>query len=922
MHPYNLNPTGSDSHQYLQIAENLLKTRDLIGTKSFALKAQESDPNSESANQILAIVDTLIAGDKQISGNNLDWYSILQLARRTHDSELIASQYKRLGNLLNPNRNVYAFAEHAYKLVTEAYVVLSNPSRKFQFDNEFGNSNATHFNFIPTRSSGLFEGTEMQQRNQLIGGSGSSGQFEGTEMHQGRNKVIGGGSGSSGQFEGTEMHQGRNKVIGGSSGQFEGTEMQQGRNKVIGGSSGQFEGTEMQQGRSQLIGGSGGTEMQQGRNQLIGGSSGTEMQQGRNNQIGGSSGTEMQQGRNKHIGGGSSVHFDFMQDGSGGELHLSSPMQFVQQQQGFGQQALQFFGEDEREQDGPIMTSQLHWSNQGKQPQQQLVRPQPQLPLLRPHLQQTWFEEPEPEPQTHIQHTLPQSQPHILPQSHQPSHWAQSQPNKPQPVTREQPTQPLHWAQHVSQQLPPLSQPQTQSWMQQALPTPQMRQSSIEPRPPPESREELQQPLGLSQQVPWLLPESREQPQQLLNSSQPVPQVLPLLQPQSWMQEPLPSPQIQTSSHEPQSQPEKTPPESGEGVNNGEHFNFGENADNHENNVNVEEPANFWTSCPYCFYMYEYAGIYVDCTLRCQNCKKAIHAARIEAPPAVADGEDAYICCWGYFPIGVSMSDLEKRKADASNWQPFSKMYVVPRGGNTSPQGGTEFAFPQGGNTSKSRKPRKPRKQRNSGPRIYIDEDDEEAIFDGISSNDESEYDEDWRYYAPKNKKARRYTKKVSTAEKVKQPQPLEEMVQDGNTGNLDSGVVAQDVSGVSVPDAAIPIVPDTAVPSVPVPKAAVDDADKKKVSFSIRKQPGRVAKDLGKLDGVVSQEVQGVDVPDVAAPIVLVPDVAAPIVLVAEADKKVMGEAEKIAVEGSNKKKVSVPTRKQPGRVAKDMGS
>lgn len=474
--------------------------------------------------------------------------------------------------------------------------------------------------------------------------------------------------------------------------------------------------------------------------------------------------------------------------------------------------------------------------------------------------------------------------------------------------------------------------------MQQVLPRPHIRQSSIEPRPstesqeqarqplgssqqvprlPHESREEPQQPMHSPQQVPWPLLKPREQPQQPLHSSQPVPPISPLLQPQPWMQESLPSPQIQTSSSKPQSQPEKTIPESQERVNNGEHFNFGENgdnADNHDNNVNVEEPASFWTACPYCYHMYEYAGIYVDCTLRCQNCRKAFHAARIEAPPAVSGGEDAYICCWGYFPIGVSMSELEKRKAEASNWQPFSKMYAVPRGGNA----GTEFAFPQGGKTSK------PKKRRNSGPWIYID-DEEEDIFDDMPSNDETDDDGDWRS-APKSKKARRSTRKVSTAKKVKQPQAVAEMVQDSNTGYLDSGVVAQDESVVGVPDAAVPVVPEAAVTIVPEaavsvvpevavtngPVAAMDDADKKvgetsekRVSFSIRKQPSRAAKDLGKLDGVEGQEEQSVGVPDVAAPVVSVP-VAAPIV----------------AVEGSSKRRAAVPTRKQPGRVAKDMGS
>ncbi|KAK1386258.1 hypothetical protein POM88_023993 [Heracleum sosnowskyi] len=713
MHPYNLNPRP-DSLQYLQIAENLLKNHNLIGTKSYVLKAQESDPNSKSADQILAIVNTLVAGDKQISGNTLDWYSILQLAPRTRDSEIIASHYKRLEILLNPNQNKYAHAERAYKLVTEAYSVLSNPSRKFQFDNEYGNSKATHFNFIQTR----FEGSQMQQNNELIGGGsdGTSAHFEGLEMHQGWNQLIGGSSeGSSGHFEGLEMQQGRNQQIGGGSD----------------GSRGHFKGTEMQQGRNMQI-------------------------------------------------GGSSVHFDFMQDASGRELHQTAPVQFVQQQQEvFGQQAIP-------QKDGQISTSQLHCSNQGKQPQP-LVRPQGQPQLVRPQAQQQLVR---PQPQQPLLRPQ-QSQPRILqPQPHQPTHWAQSDPhsqlNKPQTGSREQSTRPLHWAQHVPQQLPPLSQPQTHSWMQQALPRPHIQQTLIKPRPPPESREQSRQPLGSSQQVPWLplesreqpqqplhspqwvpwhLPQSQEEPQQPLCSSQLVPQVPPLPQPQPWMQESLPSPQIQTPSPEPQSQPEKTPPVSGERVNNGEHFNFGENGDNantHDNDVSLEEPASFWTACPYCYYMYEYAGIYEECTLRCQNCRKAFHAARIEAPPAVTDGEDAY-SCWGSFPFGVSMSYLDKRKAEASNWQPFSKMYAVPRGGNTSasPQGGTECALPQAGNTSK------PRNTKNSGPRIYID-DEEEDIFDDMSPNDESKDDEDW-CYPPKKKKARRYTRKGSTAKTVKQ---------------------------------------------------------------------------------------------------------------------------------------------------------
>lgn len=380
----------------------------------------------------------------------------------------------------------------------------------------------------------------------------------------------------------------------------------------------------------------------------------------------------------------------------------------------------------------------------------------------------------------------------------------------------------------------------------------------------------------------------------------------------------MPRPQIQTSSPKTRSQPEKTPPQSREWVNNGEEFNLGENGDNHDN-VSMEEPSNFWTVCAYCYSMYEYSGIYADCTLRCQNCKKAFHAVRTEAPPAVADGEDAYICCWGYFPIGVSMSYLEKRKTEASSWQPFSKMFAFPRGGNmpAPPRGGNMSASPQGGNMPASPPVgTKPRNRRNSGPRIYID-DDEVDIFDGISSNEES--DDDWQC-APKNKKARSFTRKVSTAIKVKQPLAL---VQDSNTGNLHSRVVAPDGSGVSGPDAAVPIVAEAAVPSVPVPKAAMDNTDKavvetskKKMSVPTRKQPGRVAKDLGKLDGVVAQEGSDVSVSVINRN--QSGRVAKDLGNLNVGDVAVAQEGMGVSVPEAAE--VSVPTRKQPVSVAKDL--
>ncbi|CAK7339627.1 unnamed protein product [Dovyalis caffra] len=54
----------------------------------------------------------------------------------------------------------------------------------------------------------------------------------------------------------------------------------------------------------------------------------------------------------------------------------------------------------------------------------------------------------------------------------------------------------------------------------------------------------------------------------------------------------------------------------------------------------------FWTVCPYCYYMYEYEGLYEDCCLRCQNqnCNRAFHGVSMPQPSAdmLVQGKDQY----------------------------------------------------------------------------------------------------------------------------------------------------------------------------------------------------------------------------------------------------------------------------------------
>uniref|UniRef100_A0A7N0TVW5 J domain-containing protein n=1 Tax=Kalanchoe fedtschenkoi TaxID=63787 RepID=A0A7N0TVW5_KALFE len=154
--------------RWINLALKLLVNRDLVGTKTFAIRAKEADPTTGYVEEILAVVDTLMAGQQQINGR-YDWYGVLQVGRMCGDAEMVAGQYRRLALLLNPQRNGLPFAEEAFGLVTEAWSVLSNPLRKSLYDNELswldsgasGGVRVQQHQFLPMQSHSQQQSTQV-----------------------------------------------------------------------------------------------------------------------------------------------------------------------------------------------------------------------------------------------------------------------------------------------------------------------------------------------------------------------------------------------------------------------------------------------------------------------------------------------------------------------------------------------------------------------------------------------------------------------------------------------------------------------------------------------------------------------------------------------------------------------------------------
>ncbi|CAI8591384.1 unnamed protein product [Vicia faba] len=124
-----------EAERWLYTANKLLSARDLHGARSFAIRARESDPRFEATELLLAVIDTLLAGEVQIK-EHLDYYAILQTLRYTQNIEYIAVQFRRLAVLLDPHRNPFAFAAHAFSLVHDAWSIFSSPHKKALYDEQ------------------------------------------------------------------------------------------------------------------------------------------------------------------------------------------------------------------------------------------------------------------------------------------------------------------------------------------------------------------------------------------------------------------------------------------------------------------------------------------------------------------------------------------------------------------------------------------------------------------------------------------------------------------------------------------------------------------------------------------------------------------------------------------------------------------
>ncbi|XP_062120220.1 uncharacterized protein LOC133834574 [Humulus lupulus] len=114
------------------IAERKFTERNYAAAKKFAMKAQNLYPGLDGLSQMLTSLDVYVSADNKIGGE-ADWYGILG-ANSWDDDETIKKQYRKLVLVLHPDKNKTIGAEGAFKLVSEAWSLLSDKAKRLAYN--------------------------------------------------------------------------------------------------------------------------------------------------------------------------------------------------------------------------------------------------------------------------------------------------------------------------------------------------------------------------------------------------------------------------------------------------------------------------------------------------------------------------------------------------------------------------------------------------------------------------------------------------------------------------------------------------------------------------------------------------------------------------------------------------------------------
>ncbi|KAJ7272770.1 hypothetical protein O6H91_Y394000 [Diphasiastrum complanatum] len=119
----------------MEIAERKFALQDYATARKLLLKAQQLYPSFENILRMLAVVDVHAIVQEKAPGTEIDCYQLLQVDSHAGDS-IIKKNYRRLALMLHPDKNKSPGAEAAFKLIGEAWAVLSDKTKRSVYDSK------------------------------------------------------------------------------------------------------------------------------------------------------------------------------------------------------------------------------------------------------------------------------------------------------------------------------------------------------------------------------------------------------------------------------------------------------------------------------------------------------------------------------------------------------------------------------------------------------------------------------------------------------------------------------------------------------------------------------------------------------------------------------------------------------------------
>ncbi|GMQ04176.1 hypothetical protein CsSME_00049687 [Camellia sinensis var. sinensis] len=120
-----------EAHRLKTLAEQKYKSSNLKSALKYAKRAHRLFPKLDGLSETLTAFKILRVA--ATASATLDWYKVLQIEPFSHINT-IKKQYKRLALALHPDKNPFAASEEAFKLVGNAFRVLSDRIRRKEYD--------------------------------------------------------------------------------------------------------------------------------------------------------------------------------------------------------------------------------------------------------------------------------------------------------------------------------------------------------------------------------------------------------------------------------------------------------------------------------------------------------------------------------------------------------------------------------------------------------------------------------------------------------------------------------------------------------------------------------------------------------------------------------------------------------------------